>query len=110
MNALHKFFIKFSAQKIGADEFGNDYFENKKGKRFVVYNGEAEPSKVPMQWHGWLHYTTNLAPVNINTHHFSWQKSHLPNLTGTKHAYAPKNSTENKLAYEPWNPKGNDNS
>jgi NADH:ubiquinone oxidoreductase subunit len=106
MNFLNKFFIKLFATKIGDDEFGNSYFENKKGKRFVAYNGSAEPSKVPAEWHGWLHYSTNVAPTNINTHKFSWQKIHLPNLTGTKNAYSPKNSSVKKTSaeYEAWNP------
>jgi NADH:ubiquinone oxidoreductase subunit len=106
MNLLNKICIKFSCQKIGADEFGNEYFQNKIGKRFVAYNGIAEPSKVPAEWHGWLHYSSNIPPVKINNHKFSWQKIHLPNLTGTKNSYSPKNSHTEKTSatYEAWNP------
>lgn len=102
-----KLCIKFSCEKIGADEFGNEYFQNKKGKRFVIYKGIAEPSKVPAEWHGWLHYSTNTPPVKINTHKFSWQKIHTPNLTGTKGAYSPKNSATKKTnsEYEAWKPE-----
>lgn len=104
MNLINKIFIKFSATKVGNDEFGNQYFQNKKGKRFVVYNGDAEPSKVPFEWHGWLHYTTKEIPVNI--HKFSWQKIHLPNLSGTKNSYSPNKSSEKNTSqlYEAWNP------
>ena len=107
MNFINKIFIKFSSQKIGTDEFGNEYFQNKSGKRFVVYNGIAEPSKVPMEWHGWLHYSTDLLPIKIDTKRASWQKIHLPNLTGTKHAYSPKNSAGKKtsMEYEAWKPE-----
>ena len=105
MSALNNFLIKFFAQKIGVDEFGNEYFQNKNGRRFVVYKGEAEPSKIPATWHGWIHHSTKTAPVEINTHHFSWQKVHLPNLTGTKNAYFPKNSTASKPAFEAWKPQ-----
>jgi NADH:ubiquinone oxidoreductase subunit len=106
MNFLNKLFIKFSSQKVGDDEFGNSYFENKKGKRFVVYKGIAEASKIPAEWHGWIHYSTNVAPIKINTHKFSWQKIHLPNLTGTKNAYSPNQSNSKKTSagYEAWNP------
>ena len=106
MNFLNNFYIKFSCQKIGSDEFGNEYFQNKRGKRFVSYKGIAEPSKIPSEWHGWIHYSTNIVPVNINTHRFSWQKIHLPNLTGTKGAHSPKNSIVKKTnaEYEAWNP------
>ncbi len=104
MRLINDFLIKFSCNEIGSDEFGNQYYMNKKdGKRFVIYKGLAEPSKVPMEWHGWLHYTTDLAPVSINTHKFSWQKIHLPNLTGTRNAHAPKNSTSQQ--YQAWKPE-----
>jgi NADH:ubiquinone oxidoreductase subunit len=106
MQAISNFFIKNFSKKIGADEFGNQYFQNKEGKRFVLYKGSAEPSKVPFEWHGWLHYTTDIAPVKMDTHKASWQKIHLPNLTGTKNAYSPNNSSVKKTnsTYEFWNP------
>ncbi|MBM3579959.1 MAG: NADH:ubiquinone oxidoreductase subunit NDUFA12 [Alphaproteobacteria bacterium] len=101
---FNKFFIKLFSNKIGEDEFGNEYFLHKKnGKRFVIYNGCTEASKVPMEWHGWLHYTTDIVPLQINTHRFSWQKIHLPNLTGTKNSYSPKNSTSQQ--YQAWKPE-----
>ena len=106
MDLINKICIKLSCKKIGADEFGNQYFQNKIGKRFVSYNGMPEPSKVPAEWHGWLHYSTNIVPLNINTHKFSWQKIHLPNLTGTKNSYSPTKSLEQKTSsqYKSWNP------
>lgn len=107
MSFINNFFIKLTCQKIGVDEFGNEYFLHKKnGKRFVAYNGIAEASKIPAQWHGWMHYNSDLAPVEINTHKFAWQKIHLPNLTGTKNAYLPTNSTKKNTscAYEAWKP------
>lgn len=107
MNLLNNLCIKFFCQSVGIDEFGNEYFQNKKGKRFVVYKGIAEPSKIPAEWHGWIHYTTNTPPVNINTHRFSWQKIHLPNLTGTKQAHSPNNTSVKKTSstYEAWKPQ-----
>jgi NADH:ubiquinone oxidoreductase subunit len=109
MKLLHRLSIRFSCQKIGTDEFGNEYFCRKDGKRFVIYKGIAEPSKIPAEWHGWIHYTTNQIPVRTNR--FSWQKIHLPNLTGTKNSYAPKGhlartSEREKVSsdYQPWNP------
>jgi len=105
MQLLHQFFIKLFNHKVGNDEFGNSYFENNNGKRFVIYKGLVEPTKVPAEWHGWLHYSTNIAPININTKKHSWQKIHLPNLTGTKNAYSPKNSAiEARKPYQSWQP------
>ena len=37
------FFGKF----VGRDSFGNKYYENKKGKRWVIYNGEIIKSGSP---------------------------------------------------------------
>jgi NADH:ubiquinone oxidoreductase subunit len=118
MDLVSKIAIKISCNQVGSDEFGNKYFEAKKAKnsvkrRYVVYNGIAEPSKVPAHWHGWLHYTNDTLPDNSHNH--SWQKIHLPNLTGTKFAHFPygnksvENSGEisrNKVSsdYQPWQP------
>lgn len=104
MNFINKFLIRRSSKKIGSDEFNNEYFLNKEGKRFVVYKGLAEPSKVPAEWHGWLHYTSDIAPVKINTHKLPWQKIHLPNLSGTRGAYSPKNSSVKTPDYQAWEP------
>ena len=50
-------------EEMGRDEFGNRYYRDKTGlkrarreKRWVVYEGEAEASKVPPDWHAWLHH------------------------------------------------------
>ena len=103
MRLVNDFLIRFSSKKIGEDEFGNEYFQNKKNdRRLVIYKGLAEPSKIPAEWHGWMHHASDSAPVQINTHKFSWQKIHLPNLTGTKGAYNPKNSEVKKSWYEGW--------
>ena len=53
----------------------------RKRKRWVIYNGIVEASKVPAEWHAWLHYTAE-APLST-ANEFEWQKEHLPNLTGT---------------------------
>jgi NADH:ubiquinone oxidoreductase subunit len=109
MNFLNKLCIKISCRKVGIDEFGNEYFTNKKDKRFVIYKGIVEASKIPAEWHGWMHHTTNKMPVQTNR--YSWQKIHLPNLTGTKNSYAPKgllarDGERDKVSsdYQSWNP------
>jgi hypothetical protein len=104
MRLINDFLIKSSCNKIGSDEFGNQYFLHKKnGKRFVIYQGIAEPSKVPMDWHIWLHYISDVTPTLNKSHKFSWQKIHLPNLTGTKNSHKPKSSTSQK--YQAWKPE-----
>ena len=105
---------------VGRDEFGNRYFEHKqlrKGepakRRWVVYNGLAEASKVPAAWHGWLHYVTDELPQEADAKlPYSWGKKHVPNLTGTSLAYKPPGHADagGKRAkatgdYEAWQPK-----
>ena len=61
-------FTKMRGELVGTDAEGNRYFQDKRiiagrrRKRWVMYNGVAEASRVPPDWHGWLHYTTNALP------------------------------------------------
>jgi len=84
---------KLHGVKVGEDAFGNVYYRAKKRKRFgnreerwVLYNGEAEASRVPPEWHAWLHHTTD-APIATPAR--PWIKPHQQNLTGTVEAYYP---------------------
>ena len=44
--------------KVGDDDQGNLFYETRDGKRrWVIFNGEAEASRVGPEWHGWLHHT-----------------------------------------------------
>ena len=75
---------------VGEDESGNKFYQSGDGeKRWVIYNGEAEASKVSPQWHGWLHKTFDKPPTEEPLPHKSWEKPHLPNLTGTGLEYRP---------------------
>ena len=49
----------FFGKLVGEDELGNKYYQNKKGKRWVIYNGEVEASKIPNDWYSWMHHTNN---------------------------------------------------
>lgn len=84
---------------VGEDEFGNRYYEQRKGtgplgrpRRFVTYKTVADPSLVPARWHGWLHYTVDTLPSEEDESQFPWQRSHVGNMTGTPHAYRPDGS------------------
>ena len=97
---------------IGQDRFGNTYYteknyQNKSNiKRWVIYNGIVESSKIPAEWHGWLHYTLDKPLSEDIKNRYDWQKNHLPNLTGTKLAYSPKkNNTTLRSHYKAWTPK-----
>lgn len=84
--------------KVGEDEFGNTYYQggvDSEGRvrRWVIYNGISDASKVPPGWHGWIHHKVDVPPVDENYRPREWQKPHIPNLTGTPFAYRPRGST-----------------
>ena len=113
-----------SGEQVGTDALGNTYFRGRKpyGKthpfagaerRWVIYNGANDASRVPAEWHGWLHGSfaggevpeSNLPPARI------WETDYTPNATGTAAAYRPAGALEQggKRAaatgdYEPWSP------
>ena len=93
----------FRGKLFGKDEFGNKYYSNSSGKRWVIYNGTVESSKIPPDWHLWIHFLSNKDP-NKKTEKFSWQKEHKENLTGTKDAYKPEGalSSESKKDYKKY--------
>jgi NADH:ubiquinone oxidoreductase subunit len=93
---------KLHGEFVGEDEFGNRYYRTKGGKidptlglerRWVIYNGVAEASRVPPSWHGWLHHTVDVLPTQDKTAPHPWEKPHRPNLTGTPNAHRPTGST-----------------
>jgi len=99
--------------KVGEDEQGNIFYRTADGKRrWVIYNGVAEASKVSPDWHGWLHHTFDEVPSQTPLPRKAWEKDHLPNLTGTEGAYRPPGSvvTPARRArvagdYEAWQPE-----
>lgn len=109
------FFRNLLNKQVGEDEFGNKYYTARFGKdylgresRFVIYKGQAEPSKVPPNWHAWLHHLSYEA---LDTKAHNWQRDHMPNLTGTKYAYRPEKYgvrprvSADYIAWFPWRGK-----
>ena len=93
------FFGKF----VGKDNFGNKYYESKKGKRWVIYNDEIDASKIPVEWFSWIHFTPNKIEKKHDLKKYDWQKPHSPNLTGTESAYYPnKNKDAIEKKYKSW--------
>lgn len=98
-------------QKVGEDEQGNVYYQTRDGKRrWVIYNGESEASRVGADWHGWLHHTWDKPPTEVAVAHKPWEKPHQENLTGTPAAYAPPGSIRRaepvaRRDYDAWVPE-----
>ncbi len=108
----------FKGENVGTDEFGNRYYKGKgdslygKQRRWVLYKGEVEASRIPPEWHAWLHHTSEEPLTEQSTRAPEWQKEHVENLTGTSQAYRPAghayNGSHRAAAtgdYEAWKPE-----
>lgn len=108
----------YGSTLAGRDQAGNKYYRGKarpgykRERRWVIYKGAPEASKVPPEWHGWLHHQTDAIPsADAESFRREWQKPHRPNLTGTDQAYRPPGHilSGGKRAqatgdYEAWRP------
>ncbi|MGB0683532.1 MAG: NADH:ubiquinone oxidoreductase subunit NDUFA12 [Magnetovibrionaceae bacterium] len=105
-------------EQVGTDEFGNRYYRGRGAKlqgrerRWVIYKDEVEASRVPPEWHAWLHHTVDEPLTEKAAQAHAWQKVHEPNKTGTVEAYRPKGhdfAGRNRAAatgdYEAWSPE-----
>lgn len=111
-------FTRRRGQLVGTDGQGNRYYVDRKGqslngkiRRWVVYNGDVEASRVPPEWHGWLHYTVDTLP-DAAPDRKSWHKPHQINLTGTGKAHKPQGSllddtpdSAENAGYQAWRPE-----
>ena len=108
------FDIKRRSDLIGTDEYGNRYFQDRKTsvegrkRRYVIYDGLAEPSKVPPEWHGWLHYTVDETPEEAGFERKDWHQPHRANQTGTPNAHRPagqEDAASHRAGYGSWSPE-----
>ena len=108
---------KLNGQLVGSDAEGNRYYQerreprDRRRRRWVVYKGEAEASRVPPEWHAWLHFTSAKPLTETGPKPKPWQKPHQANKTGTTEAYHPPGSqyeggprARGTGDYEPWRP------
>ena len=99
-----RIFTIFFGKFVGKDIFGNRYYENKSGRRWVIYKNEVEATKIPNDWYCWIHHTNNKLSDPNNIKKFDWQKPHLPNQTGTEDSYHPKKMKKDEInkKYKSW--------
>jgi NADH:ubiquinone oxidoreductase subunit len=102
--------------KVGEDHQGNVYFEGPAdsagfARRWVIYNGANDASRVPAEWHGWLHHSIEGTPESFLPPPRIWERDFTPNATGTPQAYRPSGALEKgglrqKATgdYEAWSP------
>jgi NADH:ubiquinone oxidoreductase subunit len=116
-------FTWLNGKLVGSDAYGNRYYRDKRRRnlvkgggffsrerRWVIYSGKPDASKVPAEWHGWLHHTVDAIP-SPDAVRRPWQKDHLPNFTGTSLAYRPPGAVPGGVGrpkatgdYEAWTP------
>jgi NADH:ubiquinone oxidoreductase subunit len=107
-----RLFTRRHGAQVGTDSFGNVYFNGKKdGRRWVIYSGSNDASRVDPEWHSWLHGQLDGPPDQSLPPARPWVKPPAPNLTGTDAAYRPAGALEKggrRAAatgdYEAWSP------
>ena len=106
-----------TGEQVGTDAQGNRYYRAKKRRadggerRWVMYLGANDASRVPPEWHGWLHNSYDGVPESHLPPPRIWEVDYTPNATGTPGAYRPQGALEkggHRAAatgdYEAWSP------
>lgn len=107
-----------TGEQVGTDAQGNRYYRSKSAKttdgrerRWVIYNGPNDASRVPAEWHGWLHHSYDGIPESHLPPPRIWEVDYTPNATGTPLAYRPQGALERgghraraTGDYEAWSP------
>jgi NADH:ubiquinone oxidoreductase subunit len=107
-----------SGHLVGEDDYGNRYYRDKRTRpgererRWVVYSKEAEPTRVPPGWVGWLHGRIKEPPSETPLPSPHFEKEPMPNATGTAGAYLPPGAVQRGGTrapatgdYEAWRPE-----
>ena len=111
-----RIYFGLAGKKVGRDGFATRYYRMRgrragRDRRWVIYTGAPEATKVPPEWHAWLHHMVEEPPPPSGVREYPWEKEHVPNPTGTEAAYLPpghvlKGGRRSRATgdYEPWRP------
>ena len=100
-------------EEVGRDEAGNIYYRHKKdpARRWVIYEGANDGSRVPPAWQAWLRGTIADLPEKALPPIRKFQRKPEPNLTGTMAAFRPDGALGSGKVrpaatgdYQPWTP------
>ncbi|MEO5972091.1 MAG: NADH:ubiquinone oxidoreductase subunit NDUFA12 [Sphingomicrobium sp.] len=106
-------FSRRNGEEIGRDVAGNIYFKHRKdpARRWVIYHGANDSSRVPPGWNAWLRGTIDELPDAGLPPRRRFERTPEPNLTGTMAAFRPDGSLAAKGVrpaatgdYQPWTP------
>lgn len=87
-----RIFTARHGEEVGRDEQGNIYYRNGAGpaeRRWVIYKGEPEATRIPPDWHLWMHKTVSDPPSARPLTSRVWERPWTPNATGTALAHSP---------------------
>jgi NADH:ubiquinone oxidoreductase subunit len=105
---------RMRGEQVGRDEAGNIYYRHSKNprRRWVIYSGDNDGSRVPPGWQLWLKGTIDDLPDKALPPARKFQKTPEPNLTGTMAAFRPDGSLGGRGIrpastgdYQPWTPE-----
>lgn len=87
-------FSRRNGEEVGRDEDGNVYFQHRKdpARRWVIYGGSNDSSRVPPGWNAWLRGTIPEIPEKSLPPRRSFEAKPEPNLTGSDQAWRPAGS------------------
>ena len=103
--------------RVGEDALGNVYWQGGRDtagnpRRWVIYTGANDASRIAPEWFSWLHHQVDDVPDRSLPAPRAWQKPAVPNLTGTPLAYRPAGALEkggHRVGatgdYEAWTPE-----
>jgi NADH:ubiquinone oxidoreductase subunit len=85
--------------RMGEDSLGNLYYQggsdtNGNPRRWVIYSGSNDASRVAPEWFSWLHHQIDEVPDQALPAPRSWEKPWEPNHTGSELAYRPPGALE----------------
>ena len=101
-------------EEVGRDDSGNIYYQSKSAprRRWVIYSGDNDGSRVPPGWQMWLKDTIEGLPHEELPPRRSFEKQAQPNATGTMAAFRPDGALGSNCVrpastgdYEPWIPE-----
>ena len=111
-------FTWLNGELVGTDELRTRYYRSTNRKRFgreqrwCIFKGDKDASKIPPEWHAWLHHTVEEPLAHEAVSGSAWVKPHQVNLTGTARAYRPTGHcyqggrrSEATGDYQAWTPK-----
>ena len=107
-------FSRRNGREAGRDDYGNVYFQHKQdpNRRWVIYDGNNDGSRVPPGWQAWLRGTIDEVPSKSLPPARHFEVKPTPNMTGTLAAFRPDGALgSGKIRpastgdYEPWKPE-----